>query len=185
VTVIDIWDKQQLTFKSANGTCSQDYPDWMVRLAALPVIGSTFNATLSSGQGLLFWDIGDIAPGETVELTLVMTANSTIPAGYLMNSALILGTYYDTNHADNMVSETTSIESTDLSIMKMGYPEPVATGGELTYLVMVSNNGPVDATGVVAVGQLPVEISGNVGGLLRSPSVPRPTASATTAQPRR
>ncbi len=153
VMVVDAWDNSRLAYKSAdtaNGTYSQDIPDWMVRLAALPIIGSSINSTLtSSGQGVLFWTIGDIGPGETVNLTLVMTANPLITMGEVTNSAVILGTYYDTNPTDNIAVETTTIEYADLAIMKAGYPEPVATEGDLIYFIIATNAGPTDASGVV------------------------------------
>jgi uncharacterized repeat protein (TIGR01451 family) len=43
----------------------------------------------------------------------------------------------------------------DLSITKVGVPDPVTVGNTLTYTLTVANGGPADATGVVVTDTLP------------------------------
>src|SRR5262249_31438659 len=45
--------------------------------------------------------------------------------------------------------------SADLSISKAGAPDPVTTGGQLTYTIVVTNKGPDPAMGVVVTDTLP------------------------------
>jgi uncharacterized repeat protein (TIGR01451 family)/CSLREA domain-containing protein len=45
--------------------------------------------------------------------------------------------------------------STDLAVTKTASPEPVASGGTITYTITVKNNGPITATGVNTVDNLP------------------------------
>ncbi len=48
-----------------------------------------------------------------------------------------------------------SLPSADLSLTKTGSPDPVATGGSITYELIVDNAGPETATGVQVVDTLP------------------------------
>ena len=47
----------------------------------------------------------------------------------------------------------------DLSVTKVDSPDPVAAHSKLTYTVVVTNNGPGDATGVALVDTLPPTVS--------------------------
>ncbi len=47
----------------------------------------------------------------------------------------------------------------DVAITKSGSPNPVLQGQTLTYTLVVTNNGPLGATGVVAVDTLPTQVS--------------------------
>jgi uncharacterized repeat protein (TIGR01451 family) len=49
--------------------------------------------------------------------------------------------------------------SADLSLTKTDSPDPVATGGALTYTIKVANAGPDAATGVVVTDDLPKGVS--------------------------
>ena len=47
----------------------------------------------------------------------------------------------------------------DLSLTASGAPAPVAVGSQITYSLIVTNNGPADATGVVARTTLPASVT--------------------------
>ena len=56
---------------------------------------------------------------------------------------------------------------TDLSVTKTDSADPVADIGSFTYTVTVTNNGPVDATGVTVVDTLPTEVTFDATGSTR------------------
>jgi len=49
--------------------------------------------------------------------------------------------------------------SADLSLAKSGSPDPVPVGERLTYTLLVTNQGPVAATGVALTDNLPLEVT--------------------------
>ena len=60
---------------------------------------------------------------------------------------------------DVYISRVVLLEETDLSITKTDLPDPVVAGTNLTYTLTVTNNGPSDATGVVATDTLPAGVT--------------------------
>jgi uncharacterized repeat protein (TIGR01451 family) len=46
----------------------------------------------------------------------------------------------------------------DLSITKSDSPDPVISGNQLTYTIVVTNNGPLDATGVTVTDRLSADV---------------------------
>jgi len=55
--------------------------------------------------------------------------------------------------------EMTVLAQADLSITKSAAPDPVRVGTDLTYSLLVTNNGPEDATGVMVVDTLPADVT--------------------------
>jgi uncharacterized repeat protein (TIGR01451 family) len=53
------------------------------------------------------------------------------------------------------VPVTLTVESVDLTLTKTDSPDPVKVGQDLTYTLLVTNNGLQDATGVTVVDTLP------------------------------
>ncbi|MEA2343434.1 MAG: hypothetical protein QOF63_1603, partial [Thermoanaerobaculia bacterium] len=56
-------------------------------------------------------------------------------------------------------ASATCTPSADLGVTKTATPNPVATGGSLTYTITAVNNGPDPATGVVATDTLPAGVT--------------------------
>jgi uncharacterized repeat protein (TIGR01451 family) len=87
--------------------------------------------------------------------TAVIVVTPTTP-GLLTNVASVSGAQFDPNPSNNTASVgTTVIEVADLSVTKADAPDPVAPGGNVTYTVVVTNQGTLNATGVFLTDSLP------------------------------
>ena len=66
----------------------------------------------------------------------------------------------DPNPADNLATAATTVDGqADLRITKSGTPDPVVAGENVTYTVIVTNDGPSDATNVNVTDTLPVRVT--------------------------
>jgi len=80
--------------------------------------------------------------------------------GILGNNAKATSDLFDPDTSDNIASAVTTVEaSADLAVVKSDDPDPVAAGDVLNYFLMVSNNGPSTATGIVLHDMLPAEVT--------------------------
>ena len=120
----------------------------------------------ASGGGYSF----SVAPGSYV----VDVVESTMPSPLTLTTAneplvvtVASGDVFDTADFGYRLE-------TDLSVTKTDSVDPVADIGSFTYTVTVTNNGPVDATGVTVVDTLPAEVTfdatGSTAGCSESPA---------------
>jgi uncharacterized repeat protein (TIGR01451 family) len=147
-----------------------------------PTVGNTGNVVFSKGT---------VAAGETAVFTVVVNVNANVAgSSTIMNSATAASTTSDPNSGNNTSMTTTTVNtSADLVVTKSDSPDPVTAGGDLTYTITVTNNGPSDAQGLQLSDTLPANttfVSFTVPmGWTRTDSVPvggtgTVTASATT-----
>jgi uncharacterized repeat protein (TIGR01451 family) len=131
----------------------------------LPAEVSYVSATPDQGScseaaGVVTCTLGDIANGDSVDITIVTTADTD---GSALNSVSVTGDQTDSNSSNDSDTETTTINppppETDLAITKTDSVDPVTVGDPVTYTVTVTNNGPDDATGVTAVDTLPGKVT--------------------------
>ncbi len=104
---------------------------------------------------------GIIAPGAGGAITVKITG--TIPAStadgtVISNTGTVSSTSTDPNGANNTSTpavSTTITTSANLAVLKTASPEPVIAGNDLTYTIVVTNNGPSDAQSVTVTDALP------------------------------
>ena len=129
-------------------------PNWTCTNTAVGSTG-TVTCTLNSGQTL--------GIGAIVNFPLVVKVGvSTPPGTTITNSPNITSTVSDPSTANNTATVQTLVVSpsqADVSIMKMGSPEPVNMGTNLTYTLTVKNAGPAIAQNVVVTDVLPSQVT--------------------------
>ncbi|MCB0023356.1 MAG: DUF11 domain-containing protein, partial [Caldilinea sp.] len=104
--------------------------------------------------------IPSMTAGAEITWTLVVSTNSDLPVGTtLQNRATVNSDTPDPNPVNNTTSvETSIIGRSDLGVRKLASSPTVAAGSELTYTIVVTNDGPSDATSVRLVDILPSEV---------------------------
>ncbi len=104
-------------------------------------------------------ELGELPVGETATVTFVVIVDAGY-TGNLENTATVTSDTPDPVLENNQDTEETVVEQTvNLTIEKQGAPEPVVAGTELVYTLLVTNQGPSDATGVTVVDTLPAEVT--------------------------
>jgi uncharacterized repeat protein (TIGR01451 family) len=90
----------------------------------------------------------------------ILTRVNPNATGSLSNTAVVRSASIDDSLTNNTVTIPTTINTrADLSVTKTDSPDPVAEGQTLTYKVVVKNNGPSDATGVLLNESIPAQVT--------------------------
>lgn len=104
-----------------------------------------------------------LAVGASTTITLVAQTSPTLVDGAVItNAAAVRSDTVDLVPANNTDTEPTTVAvgtSADLSIAKTDLADPVVTGATITYTLTVRNNGPANATNVVASDILPAGLT--------------------------
>jgi uncharacterized repeat protein (TIGR01451 family)/fimbrial isopeptide formation D2 family protein len=112
------------------------------------------------------WNIGDMANGDVETLTVTVTVDVQDP---ITNTAQVTASLeYDPDSTPNNNDPTEDDQSSaeinphgvaDLSLTKTASPAVLHKGDRTTYTIVVTNNGPDPAAGVIVRDQLPAGIS--------------------------
>jgi uncharacterized repeat protein (TIGR01451 family) len=129
----------------------------------LPASVVFVSANISQGSinysgGVVNGNIGTMAAGAVVTATVTVRPTQ---AGTLTSTASAVAVSDpDPDPSNNSVTITSHINplTSDMAVSMAGSPNPVLVGGTLTYTISVTNNGPSDATGVVASNALPASV---------------------------
>src|SRR5262249_23537999 len=109
---------------------------------------------LSAAGGKLVDNIGPLASGASVSLTIVVTAPGS--PGQWFNAASVSGNETDGDLSNNTsLLATNVVPSADLSVTLSADQAKVTTGKVLTLTAAVTNRGPSTATGVALKEILP------------------------------
>jgi|GEM_PF-759971 len=100
--------------------------------------------------------LGTLDANDSVVVTI--TVRPTTP-GIITNTAEITATEDDPNPNNNQDTEETEVQGiADLSVVKTDQTDPVVVSQDLSYTLVVTNNGPSLATNVVLTDTLPAGV---------------------------
>jgi uncharacterized repeat protein (TIGR01451 family) len=125
------------------------------------VDGGTAAATCSISGGKLTCNIGDLAGGASATVH-ISSPTTTATCGTVKNT----GTVTTGNDGSDSSSASVSVTcpsapppppppSIDLAVTKVGTPNPQTINKDITWTMVVTNNGPDGATGVTVADPLP------------------------------
>jgi uncharacterized repeat protein (TIGR01451 family) len=126
----------------------------------LPVGLAFVSATMSQGwydssSGL--WTVGSVANGASVVLTL--SARVTDPGARSNTAAVASSDQFDPNPSNNQATAGVVPQQADLELTKaVDNPQPTA-GGTVTFTLVIHNNGPDAATGVLVGDPFPAGLT--------------------------
>ena len=99
------------------------------------------------------WNIGDLAVGENVTLTLVCKINKTHT---VTNNVTVTSKEFDTNMSNNYDEVSVEIpDAADLVVKKTANNANPTVGDKVVYTIVIKNNGPDTAKDVYAIDKLP------------------------------
>ncbi len=142
-------------------TVTDTLPSGLTFVSAVPSQGSP----CTEPAGTVTCDLGTVPAGGTATVTINVTVNPST-SGTVTNTATVASTTPDpdlSNNKDTLVTPVTPVPpplvSADVSITKIGAPNPVFNGNALTYTLSVVNNGPSSAQAVMVSDPLPFEFA--------------------------
>jgi uncharacterized repeat protein (TIGR01451 family) len=104
--------------------------------------------------------LGSLAVGESAAITIVMRAGASVAAGVYTNTAFVASSSPELTDHDNSASVAATVtRQVNLQISKTASPSPTVAGQSLTYLIVVTNTGPSDASNVTISDTLPVSFT--------------------------
>ncbi len=129
-------------------------PAGVTLVSATPDNGST-----CAGAALLTCDLGTLAAGETVIITIDVLSDPTLADGAELNNASSVTTDTPETNLNNNQSAVNNpvARVAELTIDKTG-PATINAGEIVSFTVEVSNNGPSVATGPVITDNLPLPL---------------------------
>jgi len=105
----------------------------------------------SNPSGTVTCTLGNLAVNGSKTVTISVRVKSST-TGQVSNTASVSGNVFDSNTNNNSATETTAVQKrTDLTLSKLDNPDPVIAGNNLSYTLVVTNNGPSDVTGAGAI----------------------------------
>jgi large repetitive protein len=125
---------------------------------ALPSGYTYVNHTVTNGNyNQTQWTMSSLASGSSETLTIIALVN---PAGNYSNTVNVFANEQDPNLANNTSTSTpTPIPNADLAVVKTVDISSPNVGNVITFTIVATNNGPVNATGVNVSDILPAGYS--------------------------
>jgi uncharacterized repeat protein (TIGR01451 family) len=141
-----------------NVVLSDTLPGGTTYFSQIQLTGPAF--TLSHLGNAVTDTISTLASGASATFQVVVQANANAANGSgLANTAVVTDTTADPTPGNNTATVNTTVQAqADVQLSKTG-PATVAAGANLTYSLIVTNNGPSDAQSVVLTDTLPAGTS--------------------------
>ncbi len=148
-------------------TLTDNLPDGIRVTSATSSVGTvtipaTAQDTIAANNDDLTVNIGNLATGASATITVVATVLGAT-RGTLTNTATAAtgnANLIESNTANNTDTESTTLTpSIDLAVTKTDSADPVVAGNQLTYTIVVTNNGPSQATNVSLTDTLPTGVT--------------------------
>ena len=130
----------------------------------LPLDLTHFTSTPTQGlcdesAGTVNCDLGVLASGSTSTIVIQVVVNSSA-SSTVANTVSVTSNEIDYVLVDNTNTAATTIQRiADLEVTSHAVPNPVVVNGDITYTVVVANNGPSDSTDVVMTTGLPAGVT--------------------------
>jgi uncharacterized repeat protein (TIGR01451 family) len=103
--------------------------------------------------------IGTLAVGASTTFTVVVKVGAAVASGTVItDTATVTSNTIDPNPTNNSATATDVVAASgqaDLALTKTGTPNPVLAGNNITYTIVVTNNGPATASTVTMTDTLP------------------------------
>ncbi len=153
---------QTLTYTLTVTNNGPDKATGVVLTDTLPAGVLFGSATPSQGScshsaGVVTCNLGSLNNLASATVTITVTPTT---AGVKTNTATVTTNEADTNPANDTATELTTVEGqANLSVTKSDSPDPATVGQNLAYTLIVTNAGPIAATGVVLTDTLPGSVT--------------------------
>jgi uncharacterized repeat protein (TIGR01451 family) len=120
---------------------------------------SSTGGTFNSNSDTLTDAVGTLAVGASQTITVTVTVGASV-TGTLTNTATVTGN--QPNPGPNTSTVITTVDpQADVSITKAASAATESPGGDLVYTLVVTNNGPSNATNVTVSDPLPSSVTYN------------------------
>jgi uncharacterized repeat protein (TIGR01451 family) len=122
------------------------------------IISTSTTQGICSGLATLTCNIGTLHVGASSTLTVVVMPTAS---GTLANIASATGSESDSDTSNNSTSTITTVNraTVDLAVTKADTPDPAVAGQDVTYTIIVTNNGPDASTPLTLTDNLPAGVS--------------------------
>ncbi len=131
-------------------------------VSATPSAGGSVVQTVPVGSmgGTLVYSYPGVATGNSVTLTVVVTVPAGTADGTLItNMATGTSNLFDPMPGNDSATVSATVQrSADISLTKTASPDPVATGGQITYAGKATNNGPDTPDSITITDALPAGV---------------------------
>lgn len=128
---------------------------------AVDSVSSSQGIALNLGNTIVAFP-GKLDSGSSMTITIVANVSGAFPDGTVIDNTALLFVPFGVLDPvlDNNVDteDTTIVKNADLEMVKDG-PLSVVAGEEFDYTLVMTNNGPANATGVIVTDTLPPEVT--------------------------